>query len=137
MNHTQVKPFVSALMIMLLLAACTRNVDSQTVANQFVQRYFMEDNLAAAAKLASGSARAQLEKRLQEIEAAGVKEPRMDKPIVKAVLLETQTVSQNEMQYVYRVASDVEVAGMKPVTARLWLSKEGNIWHVDKFIQEE
>jgi hypothetical protein len=48
-----------------------------------------------------------------------------------------EPVSQDEMLYIYRVTSDVEVEGMQPITAKLWLSKEGNAWRVSKFVQEE
>jgi hypothetical protein len=138
MSCVHIRPFVStALILMLLLSGCARNVDSETVAHQFVQRYFVEDNLAAAVKLASGDARVTLENRLQQIEAMGVKEPVNNKPVVKAVLLETKPVSPDEIVYVYRVISGTDVEGMKPITARLRLSKEGNDWHVSNFLQEE
>jgi hypothetical protein len=123
--------------VSLLLTACSKNGDSKAVANQFVQSYFAEDNLAEAVKLASGSAREMLEGSLQEIEAMGAKEPASDKPLVKAVLLETQPASEDAILYIYQVSSDVEVEGMEPITAKLWLSKEGNAWRVSKFVQEE
>jgi hypothetical protein len=41
------------------------------------------------------------------------------------------------MLYIYRVTADVEVEGMEPITAKLWLSKEGNAWRVSKFVQQE
>lgn len=138
MLFAQIRPFAAALIVVsLLLAACSKNVDSETVAYQFVQSYFAEDNLAEAVKLASGSAKEMLEGSLREIEAMGAKEPARDKPLVKAVLLETQPTSEDAILYIYQVSSDVEVAGMEPITARLWLSKEGNAWRVSKFIQEE
>jgi len=137
MPFAQIKPFVPALLVMLLLAACSKNVDSETVAYEFVRLYFVEDNMAEAVKLSSGSARVKLEELLQEIEAVGAKEPAADKPRVKAVLLEMQPVSQETIMYIYRVTSDVDVQGMQPVTARLWLSKAGETWLVSKFVQEE
>ena len=138
MSFAQIQRFALILIaIPLLLSACSRNVDSETVAYDFVRLYFVEDNLAEAVKLASGSTRAKLEESLQEIEAMGAKEPAMDKPVVKAELLEMQPVSQDENLYVYRVTSDEEVGGMEPITARLWLSKEGNVWRVSKFVQED
>ena len=138
MSCPHIRSFASALLIVtLLLSGCARNDDSETIAHQFVQRYFVEDNLAAAVKLASGDARVKLENRLRQIEAMGVKEPVKNKPLVNVALLETKTVSPDEMLYVYRVTSGVEVEGMKPVTARLQLSKEGAVWHVSNFLQEE
>jgi hypothetical protein len=138
MCYAKVRPIASALVVLtLLLAGCSRNADPQTVAEQFVRAYFVEDNMAAAVKLASGSARAKLEKDLQEIKGVGAREPAADKPRVTLVLLETRPVPGDEMQYVYRIASDVEVEGMQPITARLWLHKQGNVWQVSKFVQEE
>ena len=93
--------------------------------------------MTAAVKLASGSAKAKLKGFLREIEASGAKEPARDKPLLKATLQETQTVSQDEILYVYRVVSEVQVEGMEPITAKLWLSEEGNVWRVSKFAQEE
>jgi len=138
MSFAQIKIFASALIVMsLLLTACSKNVDSETVAYDFVRLYFVEDNMAEAVKLASGSAKTKLEGSLREIEAMGAKEPAKDRPLVKATMLETQPVSQDEMLYTYRVTSDVEVEGMEPITAKLWLSKEGDAWRVSKFVQEE
>jgi hypothetical protein len=138
MTYMHIRSFASTLIILtLLLSGCAGNVDSETVAHQFIQRYFVDDDLAAAIKLASGEARVKLGKRLQQIEAMNVKEPVKNKPVVKAVLLETQPVSPDEIQYVYRVTSGTDVEGMKPITARLWLSREDNGWHVSKFRQEE
>jgi hypothetical protein len=138
MTCVHIRHLVStALVLTLLISGCVRGVDSETVAHQFVQHYFVEDNLGAAVKLASGDARVKLEKRLQQIESMGAKEPVKNMPPVKVALLETQAVSADEMEYVYRVTSSVEVEGMKPITARLRLSKEGNVWHVSNFLQEE
>jgi hypothetical protein len=128
---------LALIVIALLLTACSKDVDSETVAYDFVRLYFVEDNMAEAVKLASGSAKTKLEGFLREIEATGAKEPAKDRPLVKATMLETQPVSQDEMQYIYRVTADVEVEGMEPITAKLWLSKEGNAWRVSKFVQQE
>jgi len=138
MSFSKIKPLASALIVMLLLlTACSKNVDSETVAYQFVRLYFVEDNIAEAVKLASDGAKVKLDGVLREIEAAGAKEPASDKPLVKAELLETQPVSQDEILYIYRVTSDIEVEGMEPITAKLWLNKEGNAWRVSNFVQDE
>lgn len=133
-----IRPFASTLIVaLLLLTGCSKDVDSETVAYEFVRLYFVEDNLAEAAKLASGSARAGLEEFSQEIETMDAKEPAADEPLVKAELLETQSDSSDKILYIYRITSDVEAGGMEPVTARLLLSKEGNVWRVSEFVQEE
>jgi hypothetical protein len=138
MTCVHIRHFASTVFILtLLISGCAKGVDSETVARQFVQHYFVENNLGAAVKLASGDARVKLEKRLQQIESMGVKEPVKNMPPVKVALLETQAVSADEMEYVYRVTSGVEVEGMKPITARLRLSKEGGDWRVSSFLQEE
>ena len=138
MTCVHIRHFASTVFILtLLISGCAKGVDSETVARQFVQHYFVENNLGAAVKLASGDARVMLEKRLQQIESMGAREPARNMPPVKVALLETQAVSSDEMEYVYRVTSGVEVEGMKPITARLRLSKEGNLWHVSNFLQEE
>ena len=138
MSFAQIKLFASALVVLsLLLTACSKDVDSETVAYEFVQLYFVEDDMAGAAKLATGSARTKLEGALHEIEAAGAKEPAKDKPLVTATLLEAQPTSEDAILYSYRVTSDVEVEGMEPITAKLWLRKEGKTWRVSDFVQEE
>lgn len=123
--------------VSLLFTACSRNADSETVARQFVQFYFVDDDLAGAARLASGSARENLEKDLREIESVGAREPAGDGPAVTATLAETETLAPDRMLYVFRVASDVEVGVMEPVTTRLWLGKESGTWFVSRFVQEE
>ena len=70
--------------IVLLMAACTNTPPEATAtADQFIRAYFAEDNVAGAAKLASGAAKARLDGVLQQIEATGLKEPSKDKPRVK------------------------------------------------------
>ena len=138
LSFGKIQGFAALLVVVaLLLTACSRDVDSETVAYEFVRLYFVEDNLAAAVKLASGGARESLEGSLREIESMGAGEPAADEPVVKAELLESQSVSPDEMLYVYRVSSDVEAGGMQPITARLTLRREGNAWRVSGFTQEE
>jgi len=138
MTCTHIRHFASAVLALtLLLSGCARGVDSETVAHQFVQHYFVENNLGDAVKLASGDARVNLEKRLQQIESMGAREPARNMPSVNVALLEKQAVSPDQVEYVYRVTSGVEVEGMKPITARLRLSKEGGDWRVSSFLQEE
>jgi len=51
MLFAPIKPFVSLLIVvLLLLTACSKNVDSETVAYEFVRLYFVEANLAEASK---------------------------------------------------------------------------------------
>lgn len=138
MLFAPIKPFAAALIVVsLLLTACSKDVDSETVAYEFVRLYFVEDNLAEAVKLASGSAKAKLEGVLQETAVLDAKEQTADEPLVKAELLETQSNSSDKILYIYRVTSDVEVGGMEPITARLLLSQEGNVWRVSEFVQDE
>ena len=76
--------------IALLIAACAKSPppEATVVAEQFIRAYFVEDNMAGAAKLASGAAKATLDGLLQQIEASGVKEPPKVKPHVKKSLVE-------------------------------------------------
>jgi hypothetical protein len=67
----------------------------------------------------------------------GTKEPSKDEPGVKSTKLDTKTVSDDQIEYIYRITSDVEIAGMAPITAKLTLSKDGNSWRVSEFVQEE
>jgi hypothetical protein len=138
MLFAPIKPFAAAFIVVsLLLTACSKDVDSETVAYEFVRLYFVEDNLAEAVKLASGSAKAKLEGVLQESAVMDAKEQAADEPLVKVELLETQSNSSDKILYIYRVTSDVEVGGMEPITARLLLSQEGNVWRVSEFVQDE
>ena len=120
--------------VVLLMAACT-NVppEATVVADQFVRAYFVEDNVAAAAKLTSGAAKSRLDGVLRQIEATGLKEPAKDKPRVKVTPVETQSVSADVIGYVYRI--DSETPGIQPITAKLRLSKNGNTWSVSEFVQ--
>ena len=71
------------------------------VADRFIRAYFVEDNVAGAAKLASGAAKTGLDEVLQQIEAARMKEPAKDKPRVNITLVETQPVSVNAIGYIW------------------------------------
>ena len=119
----------------LLVGACAKTPppEATAVADQFIRAYFVEDNVAGAAKLANCVARARLDRRVQQIEAAGVKEPRKDKPRVKTILVEAQSVSVDAVGYVYRV--DSETPGIAPITATLRLTKDGGAWSVSEFTQ--
>ena len=117
-----------------LLAACGKApVEATAVADQFIRAYFVEDSMAGAVKLASGSARTRLEGLLSQIQAAGANEPVKEKPRVKVTLVETQPVAAEAVGYVYRI--DSETPGIAPITAKLRLSKEGNSWTVSEFDQ--
>ena len=119
----------------LLLAACSETPsEAQAVADQFMRAYYVEDNITGAARLASGSAKAGLKGLLREIEAAGAREPVKDKPRVKMTLVETQPVSADVVAYVYRV--DSETPGIEAITAKMQLSRRGNIWSVSEFSPE-
>jgi hypothetical protein len=132
---TTVRSRAAALIgIALLMTACNNIPPEATaVANQFIQAYFAEDDVAGAAKLASGAAKTKLDGVLQQIEATGLKEPAKDKPRVKVTLLETQSVSADAVGYVYRI--DSETPGIQPITAKLRLSKDGAAWSVSEFAQ--
>jgi len=121
--------------IALLIAACTRTPPPEATgaAEQFIRAYFVEDNMAAAAKLASGAAKAKLDGLVQQIEAAGVKESPKEKPHVKTMLVEPPSMSGDAIGYVYRI--DSEMAGIQPIIAKLRLTKEGSAWAVSEFSQ--
>ena len=119
--------------VALLSAARARTPDPQRVAEQFVQAYFVEDDMAGAVKLASGDVKTQLEGQLRQIEATGTKELVKDKPQMKVDLLQMQPGSGDAVGYVYLVRSDVP--GIAPITARLGLSKVGETWLVSEFVQ--
>ena len=121
--------------IALLIAACTRTPPPEATgaAEQFIRAYFVEDNMAAAAKLASGAAKAKLDGLVQQIEAAGVKESPKEKPHVKTMLVEPPSMSGDAIGYVYRI--DSEMPGIQPITAKLRLTKEGSAWAVSEFSQ--
>jgi len=120
--------------IALLTAACTDTPpEANSTADQFIRAYFADDDVARAAKLASGAAKTSLDAALQRIEATGLKEPSEDKPRVKVTLVEKKPVSKDVIGYVYRI--DSEVSGIQPITAKLRLSKDGNTWSVSEFAQ--
>jgi hypothetical protein len=121
--------------IAMLTAACTKTPppEATAAAEQFIRAYFVEDNMAAAAKLASGAAKSKLDGLLQQIEAAGVKEPPKEKPQVKTTLVEPPSMAGDAIGYVYRI--DSETPGIQPITAKLRLTKEGSAWAVSEFSQ--
>ena len=138
MTFTQIKAVALAAVVMLLPAvAWSGQSDSEAVAERFVRLYFVDDNLAEAAKLTSGSARAQIDSALREIDEAKAEESSADRPQVQVTLLETQQMPPDRVSYFYQVASAEQVHGMAPVLVRLWLSKEGGAWSVSKLAQEE
>ena len=126
------------LVLPLLVTACNQagtDDGSATIADQFMQAYFIADDMAAAVKFTSGSAQEKLSPLAQQIESEGITEPVQDKPIVQITRPETKKVSPTEMLYVYRVTA--EVAQIAPITVKLSLTKDGNNWTVSKFVQEQ
>ena len=130
------RAYVAFLMaIALLITACAKTPppEATAAAEQFIRAYFVEDNMAGAAKLASGAAKTRLDGLLQQIEAAGVKEPPKEKPRVKVTAVEPPSMSGDSIGYVFRI--DSETAGIQPITAKLRLVKEGGAWAVSQFSQ--
>lgn len=121
--------------IALVIAACAKAPppEAMATAEQFIHAYFVEDSMADAAKLASGPAKARLDGLLQQIDAAGVKEPPKEKPKVKTTLVEPPSMAGDSIGYVYRI--DSETAGIQPITAKLRLTKEGSGWVISEFSQ--
>jgi hypothetical protein len=129
------RSYATILVCVLLMAACAKTTpESDAVADQFMRAYFVNDSVADAAKLASGAAKTALDGVLQQIQAAGVKEPGQDKPKV-TITLETRFESASEIAYVYRV--DSQMAGIQPITASLRLRKVGETWSVMEFSQSQ
>ena len=60
------------MVVALLFAACGQPPAAEQVADQFVQAYFVQNDMAAAVALTAGKARASLAAILQQIEAAGI-----------------------------------------------------------------
>ena len=68
-----------------LLAACTQVPSLEQVADEFVRAYFVQSDMRVAAKLASGGAKANLTAALQQIDAAGAKEPAKLSSVTRSV----------------------------------------------------
>ena len=107
----------------LLLTACAEPPAPEVVADQFVRAYFVESDMAGAVKLTSGSAKAKLAPLLQQIDAAGGKEPAKDKPRVRTTLVEKQAGTAGAVGFVYLIESDVP--DIQPITATLRLARRG------------
>jgi predicted lipid-binding transport protein (Tim44 family) len=121
------------VVVALLLAACGQPPAAEQVADQFVQAYFVQNDMAAAVALTGGKARANLAAILQQIEAAGAKEPTTDLPRVTVSLVESRRASADAVRFIYQVHS--EAAQVQPITATLLVDKEGGRWHVSEFSQ--
>jgi hypothetical protein len=117
----------------VLLAACTQAPPPEQVADEFVRAYFVQSDMGVAAKLASGGAKANLTAALQQIDAAGAKEPAKDIPAVKTSLVEKQSVASNAYRFVYQI--DPGVPEAKPITATLQVTEESGRWYVSEFSQ--
>jgi hypothetical protein len=70
-----------------------------------------------------------------QIKAAGDSELTQDRPKVKITLIETRVVSTSETGYLYHVES--EMPGIQPITVKLNIHKDGNVWTVDDFVQTQ
>jgi hypothetical protein len=126
----------TALVLLLLITACAKTQPEPAgTADQFMRAYFVDDDVAAAAKLASGAAKSTLEAALLQVRAAGDTELAQDRPKVKITLMETRVVSASDTGYPYRV--EPETSGIQPITVKLNIHKDGNVWTVDDFVQTQ
>jgi hypothetical protein len=117
----------------LLLTACGQPPAAGQVADQFVQAYFVQNDMAAAVALTGGQARVNLAAILQQIEAAGAKEPTTDLPRVTVSLIESQRASSDAERFIYQVQSDAPQ--VEPITATLLVNRKEGDWYVSEFSQ--
>lgn len=118
---------------MLTVACSNAPTDSGSVAEKFMQAYFAQDNVAAAAELASGKTKSRLDDVSRQIEASGLKEPAKDKPSVDITLVEANQINAGAVGYIYRVVSSAPA--VQPITVKMRLTKEGESWKVSEFEQ--
>jgi len=139
MSHRSRRGFLLSLVIPFTITAaaagCTKATESQKVADQFMDIYYVQISVKDALPLSSGLAKEKLNGQLQLMQGAGP-EPAADKPRVTWGLIASKTEEKaTEATYVYKVDAHVEDVGKRLVYVKL--RKEGGKWLVTQFMEDD
>lgn len=123
------------LATLVLLVACSRSDSPESVAQDFVERYYVQPNLGKAKALAHGLARHKIEKEQQLLQPMSQAVIPGDRA-VSYTLYTTRGMGEDRIFFVYDLAISVDRQTMKK---RAFIStsrvKEG--WRVTNFQEED
>jgi len=125
-------PFVPVL-VLLVTATCTGEPDSRRVADRFMELYYAHSDVAEAAKLSSGAARAKLEGELAAIGRMAPDAP-ADRPRV-TFHVTSAVAAGNQATYVYAV--DPQTSDVKPLAVTLVMAGDRGLWLVTTLEEAE
>lgn len=123
------------LATLVLLVACSRSDSPESVAQDFVERYYVQPNLEKAKALAHGLARHKIEKEQQLLQPMSQEVISGDRAVSYS-LHATRGMGEDRIFFVYDLAISVDRQTMKK---RAFISttrvKEG--WRVTNFQEED
>jgi hypothetical protein len=122
------------LVALALTTACTKPSESRAVADRFMERYYVQMNVAEAAELCGGAARARLEGELRALQGVAPDAP-ADTPPITFTLTASTDPTPTQATYTYRVTAHTSDVG-KPIVT-LTLTDEGGQWLVTTLGESE
>lgn len=115
-------------------AACTKATDSQKVAEQFIDRYYVAFSVKEAAALTTGLAKEKMADQLKLLTDAGTEAP-SGEPRVTYSLVSSQSSSPEEATYVFKIDVHRKDVGKRMVFVRV--RKEGEKWLVTQYTEND
>ncbi|HCU24050.1 MAG TPA: hypothetical protein DF383_03455 [Deltaproteobacteria bacterium] len=125
--------FLLSLMIPFTVSACGAGPESEKIAKQFMDAYYVKIDLEAAKKVSSGLAAEKLEKQLVLIQGLPPDQGK-DLPKVNFHLSSTGDATSTEASYIFEVDPHVQDVGKRKVFVKL--RQEGGEWKVSQFSEQ-
>lgn len=120
------------LLLAAMLAGCTSDDPARAAAERFVDRYYVEIDLARAHEEAVGLARAKVEREMKLLEGVKPAEE-SSRPRVHYRFLEQQEPGRDRRGFVYELTISFEAGEQLQRKALVTVGEEAGAWHAVNF----
>ena len=126
--------FLLSLTVPFAMTACTHATESEKIAKQFIDAYYVRMSLPEAAKISEGLAGEKIAAQIQLLDGQSIQN-RANVPTVDFYLVKNEaSQSKDEAAYVFEVKPKVMDVGPRQVYVKMRL--EGETWKVSQFKEE-
>lgn len=126
---------ILSLAIFLTVVACAPAEDAESIAQSFVEQYYVAPDLSKAKALAYGLARHKIEEEQRLLQTMDRGDGRADRD-VSYTLQQTQQVGRDKMFFVYNITISVDRLVMKK-RATIATGRTGEGWRVTNFQESD
>lgn len=134
MSANSRRAFLMSLVIPFTVSACGPKNESEQVAKQFMEAYYVKMDTKAASEMSSGLAADKLKQQLALLQGVAP-DSASDKPQVDVRLASTPPAgAADEASYIFEVHSNAQDIGGRKVFVKV--RQEGGKWRVSQFTEE-